>query len=189
MTTKEFQRWYEPKDYFHYFNPNPEAAKKKTFKWDRSDCTLRALVASTGCSWLAAFDYTSGKARKDYTVQNDGNFLRKWLIEDGVEWHALKAEKGKSRVTAREFAEQHKEGTWILSLANHWVGVNEGMLRDTWNCGEKTVYGYFNMTDFKLPEPQTNPFENLKDIAATAAECAEAAQRLANYLKKATASK
>lgn len=150
MTNEKFMRFYNPTDTFQYMNPNPDAKNKKTMVWDRGDCVIRAIALSIGCSWLEAFDFTVEKGRRDYCNQNDGRYLRKWLLENGATWMAVKAEKGKKRMTATDFARTHKEGHFIISLASHECACVDGKILDTWNCGEKCVVGYYDMSNFKL---------------------------------------
>lgn len=150
MDTKRFQKFYLNTDYFKYTNPNPTAAQKKTLVWDKPDCEVRALALSIGVDWLTAYDYLSAKAREEYTIPNDGRRTRDWFIQGGGVWTACKAEKGKKRMTCREFAEAHKSGRYIVSIASHVVACVNGYLLDTWNCGERAVVGFIDMAEFHL---------------------------------------
>lgn len=149
MDKKRFVKYYAPSAHFKLTNPNPRWANMKGMVWHTGDCCIRALALSTDSEWIKAYDYLSNKARRDYSVPNDGPDFRKWLIEGGATWIACKAEKGKKRMTALQFAESHPQGRYVLTLANHECACVDGIIQDAWNCGEKCVVGYFNMTDFK----------------------------------------
>lgn len=150
MDTTKFNRYYKCTETFEYHNENPQGASKKGYVWDRSDCVIRAVGKASGYGWLKAFDYLTIKARRDFNVVNDGTALRRWLQEDGGVWTACKAERGKERLTAEKFAETHKTGRFVLSLANHEVACVDGKLYDVWNCGECCVYGYIDLKNFKI---------------------------------------
>lgn len=150
METKRFLKFYQNNSTFELTNPNPHWKDKKGFVWDRSDCVIRALAISIDCTWLEAYDFLSAKAREDFNVPNDSCGFRKWVTGNGAVWHYCKAEKGKSRMTAKEFAETHKEGRYVLSLAGHEAACVNGKILDAWNCGEKCVVGYYEMENFRL---------------------------------------
>ena len=150
MDNKKFLKFYQSGPYFQIENPNPCWAEKRGFIWDRGDCVIRALANAISCSWLDAFDYLTKKARRDYNVPNDGPGFRKWLVEGGAIWNHCKAVKGKKRMTVLQFAETHPKGRYVVTIAGHETAVVDGVILDAWNCGEKCVVGYFDMSNFKL---------------------------------------
>lgn len=150
MSTQELYKYYTNKPYFEYYNANPEGAKKKTLRWDRGDCVIRALAKASGKGWIASYDYLCAKGRRDLCTPSDAGFCRKWWQESGAVWHACKAEKGKKRMTAQGFAESHPKGSYIVSVANHDTAVVDGKIYDVWNCGESAVVGYYDMTNFDI---------------------------------------
>ena len=150
MNKERFQRCYQSTPHFRIENPNPRWADMRGFAWDTPDCVIRALANATGCSWLEAFDYLTPRARKEYTVLNDGVRFRKWAQDSGAVWTACKIEKKKVRMTAEEFAETHPTGRYILRLSHHEAACVDGVILDAWNCGRYCVYGYLDMANFKL---------------------------------------
>ena len=154
MNTKTFTAYFQDKPHFKLSNPNPDWKKTKTLKWNKPDCVIRAVALTTGLSWLEAYDYLSARARRDYTIPNDGTRLRDWMAEGGASWHATNPKKGKDRMTAEEFAKSHPKGRFIMRLAHHEAACVDGVILDAWNCGGKCVYGYIDMTNFKLPQMQ-----------------------------------
>ena len=148
MDSKRFQRYYAPTTNFRYTNPNPADKSRKTMVWNRGDCVVRALANSTGITWLESFDWLTIRARADFYVPNDISACRKWFVDCGCPWTAVKAERGKSRMTVLDFAKSHK-GKYIIQIANHVCACVDGVVLDTWNCGEKAVVGYWDMSNFK----------------------------------------
>lgn len=150
MNQDTFLKYYASTPNFRICNPNPDWKDKKGMRWDRADCVIRALANSIECTWIEAYDFLSAKARRDFNVPNDGWGFRRWVVENGATWTHCKAVKGKKRMTCLEFAKSHKEGNYILSVANHEVACVNGVLLDAFNPSEKCVVGYYDMTNFKL---------------------------------------
>lgn len=150
MDTKTFKKWYESTPTFTYYNANPMGATKRTFRWDRGDCSIRALAKGANITWLEAFDFYYSKAREEFNAMNDGHGIRRWLVANGANWIAVKAERGKARMTAEEFALTHLKGNYVVEIANHLTAVVDGKIYDTWNCGCKCVVGYYEMENFHI---------------------------------------
>ena len=150
MNDKEFKKYYLSGKHFRIENPNPHWAKMRGYRWDRDDCVIRALANAISCTWLEAFDFLTKKARRDFNVPNDSGGFRKWITENGASWSYCKAEKGKPRMTALQFAETHPEGHYIIVIASHYTACVDGVILDAWNPGESAVVGYYDMSNFKL---------------------------------------
>lgn len=150
METKRFKKYFQSGPHFRIENPNPCWASKRGLVWDRGDCAIRALANAISCSWLDAYDYLSAKARRDFNVPNDAGGFRAWTVEGGAVWNNCPAVSGKKRMAALQFAESHPEGRFVLQVANHFTACVNGVILDAWNCGEKCVVGYFDMSNFKL---------------------------------------
>lgn len=118
--------------------------------WNIGDCALRALANSISCTWLEAFDFLTAKARRDYSVVNDGPSFRKWMVENGAVWTHCPAIKGRSRMACQQFAETHKKGRYIIYIANHFTACVDGVILDAFNPSDSAVVGYFDMANFKL---------------------------------------
>ena len=150
MKDSTFNTYYKQTTHFEITNPNPRWAKQKGYIWDTGDCCIRALANSIGAEWIDAFDYLSAKARRDFSVPNDTHGFRQWLVEGGSKWTAVKAQRGSKRMTVLDFAEEHPIGHYVVTIANHETAVVDGVIRDAWNCGKKCIYGYHDMTDFRI---------------------------------------
>ena len=149
MKDEKFKKWYMNTEVFTYHNENPEP-KKRGYVWDRADCVIRALAKAGNISWLEAFDFLTEKARRDFNVVNDGVASRKWMEEAGAVWTPCKAEKGKARMKVGEFAKAHPKGRFVIHMANHQAACVDGKVYDVWNCTDKAVVGYLDMTNFTI---------------------------------------
>lgn len=126
---------------FVYYQPND-----KDLKDQYGDCTIRALTKALGCTWIEAFDAMIPYCR-EYQCSNifalPSTIERKILDEMGFEYTGISNKRGSRRPTVDSFARDHKQGTYICNVANHEVAVVDGKYYDTWDSGEKSMYGYY----------------------------------------------
>lgn len=123
-------------EYFEYTQPNPSEKQGKLSK--KGDCVIRAFAIAFGITWLEAYDILAERARRTYNVPNDNLNYKGYLDENGYQKVDIK--NGTKRHTAKSFAKSHKEGAYILRLAGHLAACVDGKIRDTWDCGDKSVY-------------------------------------------------
>ncbi|MBQ3326191.1 MAG: hypothetical protein IJG86_00210 [Clostridia bacterium] len=124
-----------------YYQPN-----KKDLKDKFGDCQIRALSKALGCTWLEAFDKAIAVCREEWVsliFDAPVDVRSRMLKKLGFEWHSYSVRKGGKRPTVKSFAKDHPEGTYIVSVAHHEVAVVGGQYFDTWDCGECSVYGWF----------------------------------------------
>lgn len=119
-----------------YYNPNP--LKKET-----GDCVIRALCKATGNSWDDVFNSLVSLAFDEKVMPNNDNVWKKYIKAHGFVYNKFK--RGTDRPTVQEFATKHKKGTYVLSIANHLVTCQDGYYYDIWDCGHKTLYGYWSI--------------------------------------------
>ena len=154
MDTGKILEYYTDTEHFKLTNPNPIWKTKRGYAWNIADCAIRALANSAGCDWMTAYDYLSSKARRDYSVPNDGDSMKKWLAEDGGIWTPFKIQKGKPRMTVLEFCKKYREGTYIIYLSGHCAAVKDGVLLDVFNFTRNIpgtcLYGYIDMKNFLM---------------------------------------
>lgn len=124
-----------------YYQPN-----KKDLKDRYGDCTIRALSKALNCTWLEAFDKMIPLCR-EYQVSNvfDAPSIieREIIGRLGFNYVGVSNKKGSKRPTVDSFAKDHPEGIFILNVANHEVACVNGKYYDTWDCGYKSLYGYY----------------------------------------------
>lgn len=124
-----------------YFQPN-----KKDIKDEYGDCTIRALSKALDISWLEAFDRMIPLCR-EYQVSNVFGapaYIERQIVERlGFTYHGISTKKGTKRPTVDSFAKEHPKGRYILNVANHEVACVDGKYYDTWDCGYKSLYGFY----------------------------------------------
>lgn len=143
--------------YYKEFNPNPLGKEV-------GDCQIRALCAVTGQSWYEIYDklvmYGREKACPFYWTNPDDNYYKDLF---GMIRYKLKREKGKKALDVKTFCKTHPTGKYILGMANHVVGVVDGLYYDLYpGLGDSTVYTYYEYTGESLSQTETLE-EILKD--------------------------
>ena len=126
---------------YKYYQPN-----RKDLKDKYGDCTIRALTKALGVTWLEAFDLIIPFCR-EYQCSNIFDIPNKLeaqiMSQLGFKYYGISNARGSKRPTVASFAKTHKSGTYILNVANHEVAVVDGIYYDTWDCGYKSLYGYY----------------------------------------------
>lgn len=120
--------------YWTFFQPNPQDRCNK-----KGDCHIRCIAKALDCSWLEAYDMMYEIGRRRYDSMSADN-IGELLIEHGFE--ACKVSP-KDKPTVTEFTKEHPEGTYVLRVAHHVVTVKDGQFYDTWDCGDMSVYRYW----------------------------------------------
>lgn len=122
----------------HIFrNPNPSKSTKS------GDCVVRALSIALDLGWDEVYHDLCQLGGQIKRMPNDAENYRTYLINAGLIRTGISNKKGSKRPTVDSFARSHKEGTYILEVANHIVTVRDGYYYDTWDCGEKHLYGFW----------------------------------------------
>lgn len=129
---------------YKYYQPN-----KKDLKDKACDCQIRALSKALDITWLEAFDLTIPICREiqNYTIFGSADVKRvnESLKRLGFYYTGVSNSRGTTRPTVAEFARTHKTGRYILRVANHVVACVDGVYYDTWDCGRKSIYGYYEL--------------------------------------------
>lgn len=129
--------------YYAYYQPNKKDVKNKV-----GDCQVRALTKVFDCSWLEAFDMTIPICREaqTYTIFGGGAIVAKENLKQlGLEYTGISNKKGTHRPTVKSFAKDHEAGKFILVVANHVVACVDGKYYDTWDCGDYSLYGFYEL--------------------------------------------
>ena len=129
---------------WEYYQPNDLDLKD-----EYGDCTIRALSKVFDVSWIDAYEMTVPITRK-YQILPNFFFYAKHsdTIADtlGLQRGKITNKRGTTRPTVDEFAKSHPNGTYLLKVAHHVVACVNGKYYDTWDCGYKPLYGYFERT-------------------------------------------
>ena len=125
-----------------YRNPNPS-------KQICGDCVVRALSIALEEEWTLIYDDLCELGRHIYRMPNDKDCFKTYLTRRGFKRIGVSNKKGTKRPTVQSFAEAHKEGTYVLEVARHVVTVKDGHYYDIWDCGSKSLYGYWAKPDLQ----------------------------------------
>lgn len=136
---------------FKYFNPNPTGQKVyKTGKkagthprWQKGDCTVRALAGAINCSWITALELLYEKAKIFYDIPNSVEMCGEVLKDKGFTKCSIKVGKGQHRPTVAELAKELKDSYCVFRVAGHMVCAHDGNYYDAWDCGDCAVYQYW----------------------------------------------
>lgn len=122
---------------YKYYQPN-----KKDLKDKYGDCVIRSLCKGTGKSWLEVFDELVPIAREFQASINGKVVYEEFLKNNGFVYTGISNKKGSKRPTVKSFSKANK-GLYVLVVANHLVTCVDGDYFDTWDCGNKCLYGYW----------------------------------------------
>ena len=117
---------------FVNFNANP--INKKS-----CDCVVRAISKAMGEDWITVYRELCDLGAELYDMPFNKDVFGEYLKRKGWKWHPCKTENGK-RPKVCNF---DKANSAILRVANHLVYVSNHEYYDTWDCGNKSVYGYW----------------------------------------------
>ncbi len=126
---------------FVYYQPN-----NKDLKDQFGDCQVRALSKALNISWVEAFDLTIPICREMQTYTIFGGTCeigKESLRRIGFTYSGISNKKGSKRPTVDSFAKDHPTGTYIAKVAHHVVAIVDGKYYDTWDSGQKSMYGYY----------------------------------------------
>ena len=117
---------------FVNFNANP---KNKL----GCDCVVRAISTAMSEDWITVYRELCDLGAELYDMPFNKDVFGEYLKRKGWIWHPCKSENGK-RPKVCNF---DKANSAILRVANHLVYVSNHEYYDTWDCGNKSVYGYW----------------------------------------------
>lgn len=125
-----------------YYQPN-----EKDLKDQQGDCSIRALTKFFGISWVEAFDELVTYARQTQSMINGLDNIKLLMEEKKIPYESIYKPKDKKKTTVKDFIKEHKTGNYILYIrvgyGTHLVCCSEGKYYDTWDCGDRIVYGYW----------------------------------------------
>ena len=121
-----------------YYNWNENPLQKKV-----GDCQIRGVATALNQYWDKTLTDLYNVSLEVKNVPNSDEVLKKYMKDLGYTYITFKAIKGQKRMNVKRFAEEFQEGRYLLNCACHIVAVVDGYYYDTWNSGEKCVYGYW----------------------------------------------
>lgn len=124
--------------YFKYFQPN-----KLDLKDEYGDCAVRTICKAENMEWLEAYDLMWSYSREVQSPLNCKYGFEHILKKLGYKYCPISNKKGNKRPTVTEFSKAHTSGTYVLVVANHYVCSKDGFFYDTFDSGDKSLYGYW----------------------------------------------
>jgi len=119
-----------------YFNPNPK-------KLETGDCVVRAMCKATGKDWDTVYRELFELGFELKCMPNSDEVWKEYLVRNGFILRKMVIKKGDKRLRVAQFAEKFKKGTYVLNVANHIVTCQDGYYYDSWDCGNKSMYNYY----------------------------------------------
>lgn len=110
-----------------------------------ADCTVRALMKLLGVTWEEAYDELCKQGRRLKRMTNETECVYAALAGYGYVKRSISVGKGSKRPTVASFAADHPKGHYLLNVANHVVACVDGHYYDSWDCGDKCLYGYMEL--------------------------------------------
>lgn len=126
--------------YHKYKNENPKSR-------ETSDCVVRALATATDTDWDLVYKRLCEIGFELKVMPNSKEAYELYLEESGFERQKISVKKGSKRPTVLSFTKEHKEGVFVLSVANHLTVCKEGIYYDIWDCGNCSMYTYWSKID------------------------------------------
>lgn len=123
---------------YSYYNPNPAGRRSV------GDCTVRALSKALGKTWEEAYTGLALEGFLRGDLPNADDVWGPYLKKHGFTRHLI-PEDCPEPYTVEQFAEEHPQGTYILSMpGRHVVAVVDGTYFDSWESGRETPSYYWS---------------------------------------------
>lgn len=107
------------------------------------DCSVRCVCAALDLSWKDSFNLLVDYATKNQYMPNDMITISSVIEKNGFVGVTCKAKRGVKKPTVNSFCKEHKKGRYVLRLSRHVVTVIDGKFYDIWDCGDCSVYKYW----------------------------------------------
>ena len=133
---------------FEYYNPNPtfNAAKHRHRRWNRGDCSVRAVCKALNINWHDAYrmlcdagesmgEMPDTKLAVDIVLRNNGFKVVK----------LPRPQRGECRPRVGELADitYDSDDVIVCNCRGHIVCVRDGTVWDTWNSSDSAVFTYW----------------------------------------------
>ena len=98
-----------------------------------NDCVVRAISIAENKSWDETYEELSDIAQMEGILLDDVDFVENYL--DKRYKRACHYSK-----TVGEFVEEHKRGTYLITMQGHITVVVEGIVYDTFDCTDRRMW-------------------------------------------------
>ncbi len=125
---------------YEFYNPHPQ-------QLNVGDCVKRAFTKATGKDYhTVQIELNRLKRELNQPRFNSDKVWREYLIRNGFKYYSFPAVAGQKRVTVSSLADSSGDNdVWVCRCAGHVVCIKERNYYDSWNSGEKCVYGAYKL--------------------------------------------
>lgn len=114
-----------------YRNYNENPCGKKV-----GDCVIRALTKALNKDWYTVYTELCLYGLKMCDMPSSNSVWHKYLADNGYSQKLTK-------LTVKEFCEEHPYGQYILATGSHVIAVDNGDYYDAWDSGGEELTSYF----------------------------------------------
>lgn len=130
---------YPETKWFHYNNANPKNRLTE-------DCYVRATCVATTLPYDYVVEHLVQESLKSgYAIASKNNivaFFKRLHIP-----MEKQPKNGSRKLTGKQFCEMFPKGRYVCFIGGHHItAIVDGKINDTWDCSEKTIGNYFNIT-------------------------------------------
>lgn len=118
-----------------FYNNNPQGLHI-------GDCVVRALSAALNQPWERTYVDLCIEGFMFADMPNSNAIWASYLKSKGFKRHIV-PNNCPDCYTIGQFAEDHKNGTYIVATGNHVVCIKNGSVLDNWNSLNEVVAYYF----------------------------------------------
>lgn len=121
-----------------YANYNPNPAGRSI-----GDCVVRAVAKAVGTDWDTAYVALAAVGLDAKDLPNADAVWGSYLRRHGFRRKTIEDDT-RDGYTVADFAEDHPEGTYVLSMpGRHVVAVCDGAYYDSWDSGNELPTYYY----------------------------------------------
>ena len=129
--------------HYQYYQPNDLDLKDQYY-----DDVIRALTKVMNMSWLEVFDEITPLARKLQCSFLNKVCYERYLLDNRFKYTGISNKRGSVRPTVEQFAKSHRKGKYFIIIAHQCVACVDGVYYNTWDCGGKSMYGYWCLPEY-----------------------------------------
>ena len=131
---------------YEFFQPNPSWKGKGRYLHE--DCPIRAICAAEQLDWNTVYDLLCDCGKNVFDAPTSDDSIALCLKRLSYTKYSVKVTKGSKRPTVANFAKEHHDGTYVVRIAGHMVGIKNGKYFDCWDCGHKCIYTVYEKNPF-----------------------------------------
>jgi hypothetical protein len=132
---------------FEYYNPNPTQRYRRDGKpmgWHKGDCHIRCVAKALEISWEDAIKMEFEEALKRHDAVGSTKCIEAILLRNGYK-KGRPFQRGAIKPLVRNMLNNphNKDYDIVFNMHRHVATGKQGILYDTWNCGNESVLSYW----------------------------------------------